>query len=169
MDNRFIRSFKRARPGHAAVKWPGRNIEGSTLVISLYIDGEINYVLLDTGSPVKFLRRKYGEPTEGQGAPFCVFRPETHWVGFESDRRRQDEWNFFGADIDRAILGVYFLSAFGVAIDFSNDMDIIADTARAMDKPAACVAALTGRCFDHNATVYTVRSGLRQASYASVQ
>ena len=44
------RIFKRARPGHATVKWPGRNIEGSTLVKSLYIDGDLNYVLLDTGT-----------------------------------------------------------------------------------------------------------------------
>ena len=31
--------------GHAAMKWPGRGIEGSTLVISIYIDGELDYVL----------------------------------------------------------------------------------------------------------------------------
>ena len=76
-------------------------------------------------------------------------------MGFESDRRRQFEWDFFGADIDRAILGVDFLSAFGVAIDFSNDIVKIAISSKTMDRPAAP----TSRCIGHNATVYTVRSG----------
>ena len=158
------RSFKRARLGHAAVKWPDRGIEGSTLVITIYIDGELNYVLLDTGSPVSFLPRKYGELTERQfstvtGAPFRVFQPETHWVGFESDKRRQVECEFFGTDIDRAILGVDFLSAFGVSIDFSSDEVKILSTSMSKARPAARISAPTCRCIGHNATVYTVKSG----------
>ena len=105
------------------MKWPLRGIEGSFLVISIYIDGELNYVLLDTGSPVSFLPRKYEELTERQfstltGAPFRVFQPETHWVDFESDKRRQVEWEFFGADIDRAILGVDFYQHWGLPLIF---------------------------------------------------
>ena len=128
----------RARPRNATVKWPGRNIEGSTLVISLYIDGDLNYVLLDTGSPVSFLPQRCGETTDRRfstvtGAPFRVFRPDTHWVGFDSGRRRQYEWSFFGADIDRPILGVDFLSTFGVVIDFSNDT--IKITNSSMERP----------------------------------
>ena len=78
------------------MKWPGRNIKGSTLVISIYIDDELNYVLLDTGSPVSFLPRRCGETTDRRfstvtGAPFRVFRPDVHWVGFDADKRRQCE------------------------------------------------------------------------------
>ena len=84
-----------------------------------------------------------------------MFRPDTHWVGFESDKRRQYEWDFFGADIDRPILGVDFLSAFGVAIDFSDDIVRIANSSKIMNRPAAP----TSGCIGHIATVYTVRSG----------
>ena len=61
-----------------------------------------------------------------------------------------------------------------VAIDFSNDVVKIANTSKAMDKPAAHMAAPTGRCIGHNATVYTVRSGpnavdLRQCAMRNEQ
>ena len=48
-----------------------------------------------------------------------------------------------------------FLSSFGVAIDFSNDIVKIANSSKTMDRPAAP----TSRCNGHIATVYTVRSG----------
>ena len=50
------------------------------------------------------------------------------------------------------------MSAFGVAIDFSNDIVKMANTSRAVDKSAAHRTAPTSRCIGHNATVYTVRS-----------
>ena len=105
---------------------------------------------------MSFLPRRCGETTDRRfstvtGTPFRVFQPDAHWIGFDADARRHCQWSFFGADIDRPILGVDFLATFGVVIDFASDTVKIMDSS--VHRPVAPLSRHTGRV----ATVYTVR------------